>query len=194
MENATKALLMAGGVLIAIIIITLLVRTYGNIGRFQKQQLSAEEARQIEEYNKNYTKYDGQYVYGTEVITVINRATNEKQRSGQEGKIYITFKEGGYTYKIVDYDKNTGRRTQKEITIKPNSTLVLSTEEEQVGKFMGVKDKTASFIDEINNENALEDLKGRAFKCTKIGYDTQTGKVNEIRFEEKQYNDLIKDT
>lgn len=190
MENASKALLMAGGILIAIIILTLLIRTYGNIGAFQKQQLTAEEAKQIEEYNKDYTKYDGQYVYGTEVITVINRATNEKQRSGQEAKIYITFKEGGYTYNIVDYDKNTGRRTSKEIIIKPNTTLVLSTEEEQIGKFMGVKDKTASFIDEINNKEALEDLKGRAFKCTKLEYDTQTGKVNEIRFEEKQFNDM----
>lgn len=185
MENATKALLMAGGILIAIIIITLLVRTYGNIGAFQKQQLTAEEAEQIEEYNKEYTKYDGQYVYGTEVITIINRATNEKQKSGQETKIYIRIVTEEYPYKIIDYDKNTGKRTIKEITVKPNSTLVLSTEEEQKGKFMG------SFIDEENNKEALNDLKRRAFKCTKIGYDTQTGKVNEIRFEERQFGDTI---
>lgn len=187
MENATKALLMAGGILIAIIIITLLIRTYGNIGAFQKQQLTAEEARQIEEYNKEYTKYDGQYVYGTEVITVINRATNEKQKSGQETKIYIKIVTEEYPYKIIDYDRNTGKRTIKEITVKPNSTLLLSTEEEQTGKFMGIKENTVSFIDERNNEEALNDLKRRAFKCTKIGYDTQTGKVNEIRFEEKQF-------
>ena len=34
MENASKALLMAGGGLIAIIIISLLVKMYGNIGAF----------------------------------------------------------------------------------------------------------------------------------------------------------------
>lgn len=73
MENATKALLIAGGVLIAIIILTILVKTYGNIGAFQRQQMSQEEAEQIEEFNKDYTKYDGQYVYGTEVITIINK-------------------------------------------------------------------------------------------------------------------------
>ena len=32
MENASKALLIAGGVLIAIVLITLLIRTYGDIG------------------------------------------------------------------------------------------------------------------------------------------------------------------
>ena len=57
MENATKALLIAGGVLLAIIIISLLVRTYGNISLFQRQQVSAEEAERIESYNKEYTKY-----------------------------------------------------------------------------------------------------------------------------------------
>ena len=36
MENATKALLIAGGVLIAIILISVLVHTYGNIRIFQK--------------------------------------------------------------------------------------------------------------------------------------------------------------
>lgn len=181
MENATKALLMAGGILIAIIMITLLIRTYGNIGAFQKQQLTAEEAKQIEEYNKDYTKYDGQYVYGTEVITVINRATNEKPKSGQETKIYIKFGPE-YTYKIYDY--SNGKRITKTVTVKANTTLKIDTEEDQ-GRYSG-----ETFIDERNNEEALNDLKRRAFKCTKIGYDTQTGKVNEIRFEEKQFNDM----
>ena len=73
MENATKALLISGGVLIAIIILTVLVKTYSKIGMFQKQQLSKEEAEQIEEFNKDYTKYAGQYVHGTEIITIINK-------------------------------------------------------------------------------------------------------------------------
>lgn len=181
MENASKALLMAGGILIAIIILTLLIRTYGNIGAFQKQQLTAEEAKQIEEYNKDYTKYDGQYIYGTEVVTVINRATNEKQKSGQETKIYIKFGPA-YEYKIYNYIH--GKRTMKTIKVKANNTLKIDTGEDE-GRYSG-----ETFIDHKKNKDALEDLKGRAFKCTKIGYDTQTGKVNEIRFEEKQFNDM----
>ena len=82
MENATKALLIAGGVLIAIIIITLLVRTYGNISNFQRQQLTQEEARQIAEFNSEYTQYENQYVYGTDVITVINKVNNYNQKEG----------------------------------------------------------------------------------------------------------------
>lgn len=76
MENASKALLIAGGILIAIILITLLIRSYGNIVGFQKQNLSQEEAAQLEEFNAQYMKYNHQYVYGTEVITVANKIDN----------------------------------------------------------------------------------------------------------------------
>lgn len=180
MENASKALLMAGGVLIAIIIISLLVKTYGNIGKFQKQQLSAEEAEQIEEFNKNYTKYQGQYIYGTEVITVINRVLKEKEKSGEEIKVYITFGEA-YTYNVVTYVN--GKKTTKERTVSKHSILEINNDDD-VGRY-----SDSSFIDERNNKNALDDLKQRAFKCTKVGYDNSTGRVNEIRFEEKQYSD-----
>lgn len=96
MENASKALLIAGGVLIAIIIVSLLVRTYGSIGRFQKQQLSIEETERIEKFNKEYTKYQGQYVYGTEVITVINKSANDSTTSTVD--VFVDNKKVDSTY------------------------------------------------------------------------------------------------
>ena len=73
MENASRALLMAGGILIAILIIAVLARTFSTMSVFQKTQLTEEEARQLQEFNEQYTKYLGQYVYGTEVRTLINK-------------------------------------------------------------------------------------------------------------------------
>lgn len=169
MENATKALLIAGGVLIAIIILTILVRTYGNIGAFQRQQMSQEEAEQIEEFNKDYTKYDGQYVYGTEVITIINKTLDYKEKQGVDIQVNITFVEP-YTYKIKDKEYTT-----KSINLKNESDVY-------------------TFIDftrnntNLNNENDSSDIKNRAFKCTKVGQDSTTGKVNYIEFQEKRYN------
>lgn len=171
MENATKALLIAGSVLISIIIISLLVRTYGNIGAFQRQQVSVEEAQRLEAFNKEYTKYEGQYVYGTEVITVINKALNDAE---YKIAVKIKFNEG-YTYKRFIY-KN-GKRQEETITVKPGRELNITNEEE---------DYTGGFIDSPNGETGS--LKSRAFKCTSIEYDEKTGRVNEIKFEEKMYN------
>lgn len=77
MENASKALLMAGGILIALITIAVLVRTFTNISEFQMSRLSEEEQKQLVAFNEQYIKYLDQYVYGTEVRTLINRYEND---------------------------------------------------------------------------------------------------------------------
>ena len=180
MENASRALLMAGGVLIAIIIISLLVRTYGNIGIFQRQQLSAEEAEKLEAYNKEYTKYLNQYVYGTEVITVINKVRN----SDYDIEVNIEFKDK-YEYTQVAY-KN-GKKQTRKIIVSAGSEMTLTND----GGVYDYIDSESAFFGS-STENAEGDitvsgLKSRAFKCTSIGYDSN-GRVNNIKFEEKMYN------
>lgn len=167
MENATKALLMAGGILIAIIIITLLIKTYGNISAFQKEQISVEEAQRIEEFNKDYTKYENQYVYGTEVITVINRTLNYQEKQGIEIKVEIDFK-APYTY-----IKNNKKYTTKELILKKD------------GEKYDFMDFT---INNTNNTGDSENIKNRAFQCTEVKLDDATGRVTYIHFVEKMYN------
>ena len=77
MENASKALLIAGGILIGLLLIALLIRTFTNISIFQKTQLTEEEQAQLIAFNEQYTKYLNQYVYGTEVRTLINKYEND---------------------------------------------------------------------------------------------------------------------
>lgn len=77
MENASKALLMAGGILIALIIIAVLIRSYTNVSIFQKTKLSEEEQEKLVAFNEQYTKYLGQYVYGIEVRTLMNKCEND---------------------------------------------------------------------------------------------------------------------
>lgn len=172
MENASKALLMAGGVLIAIIIISLLVKMYGSIGAFQKQKFTQEEIAQIEAFNQKYIKYLDQYVYGTEVITIINQSVDDNQKDKSNIEVEIDFTLDDYTY-TKKYWKN-GIYKEETKTIKKGSSLSLKEGE------------TYSFINSDNNENITQ-LKTRAFKCDKIEYDNKTGKVNYIHFDEKAY-------
>lgn len=70
MENATKALLIAGGVLIAIIILSVMVIMFqktGNVTKTYDQTISQEE---ITKFNSNFTKYIGQELTIHEVITI----------------------------------------------------------------------------------------------------------------------------
>ena len=54
MENASKALLIAGGILIALIIISLLVVMFTQIGDYQKSQSSGSKESQLAEFNRDF--------------------------------------------------------------------------------------------------------------------------------------------
>lgn len=123
MENASKALLMAGGVLIGLITIVLLLRSFTSISAFQKARLSEEEQAQLVAFNEQYTKYLNKYVYGTEVRTLLNKYEND-------GMV-----------KVLPYELKETVPT-------------------------GVGQDT------------------KYYKCTNIGYDPSTGRVNTITFAE----------
>lgn len=77
MENATKALTIAASILIAIILITLIVVFFKSTNLLKTTEARSEETRQLKEFNEQYSKYNGKYLYGTEVITIINRAIGD---------------------------------------------------------------------------------------------------------------------
>ena len=72
MENATKALLIAAGFLIAIIILSMLALGYNQISNYYQQQSDNFTLSQIVELNKNFTNYDGKTIRGNEMLSVIN--------------------------------------------------------------------------------------------------------------------------
>lgn len=179
MENASKALLIAGGVLIAVLILSLLVRSFLTINKFQLSQLTAEEQAQLEKFNEQYTKYLGQYVYGTEVITVINKSLDNVAYSITT-KIKFANNGNGYEYSGYIYNKNKKRYEQAKISIKKGDTLTIKNYDEN----------NATVENFINNLSEAGELNNMAFKCTEITYDHSTGRVNGITFEEKQWGDL----
>lgn len=85
MENASKALLMAGGILIAIIIIGLLLLMVNQIGSYQKSQDSNKKDSQLAEFNLDFERYtDDKGIKGTDIISLINKVIdyNKKARTG----------------------------------------------------------------------------------------------------------------
>lgn len=75
MDNASKALIMAGETLIAILIISAFVFLNSVMGNFSRLQNERIEAKKISIQNANFLKYDGNIsVSATEVISLINYA------------------------------------------------------------------------------------------------------------------------
>lgn len=79
MENASKALIIAGGILITLMILALVLyvgRSMGDMADSQDRRLAAQ---QLVEFNKSYEAYNKTRMYGTDVLSVYNKANNEKE-------------------------------------------------------------------------------------------------------------------
>lgn len=107
MENASKALLMAAGVLIGVLILSLAVFLFMDFGATSKGIYSEVESNQLTQYNAQYTVYSGRTditVY--EIVSVINLA----KQNNQDYKDYSNFED---TYKVsvlvgmTDYTEKT---------------------------------------------------------------------------------------
>ena len=79
MENASKALIMAGSILISMIIIALLVAFYNNLRSLEQTKSNSNQEEQITEINKQFTEYQ-RIVYGSEILSLANKVEYYNQR------------------------------------------------------------------------------------------------------------------
>lgn len=101
MENASKAIIMAGGILIGVIILSVLVIVFKPLGGAYEEQGAALTVEQLEEYNRQFNTYD-RSMYGSELLSLANLVFDYDNRllSGEEptgeyyrnNKIIVTVK------------------------------------------------------------------------------------------------------
>ena len=94
MENASKALLMAAGVLVGILILTLAVYLFTTFGATSAELHDLNQQSQIDKFNIQFTQYEGKSdVTIYDVITVANLASDNNKYYGlvnpDENNYYI---------------------------------------------------------------------------------------------------------
>ena len=95
MENASKALLMAAGVLIGILILSLAVFLFANFGAASAEAHKQNEENQIQQFNVQFTAYQGRKdITIHDIVTVANLAKSTNQSFGlteqTDNNYYIT--------------------------------------------------------------------------------------------------------
>lgn len=83
MENASKALIMAAGVLIAMMVISLGVYVFNMFGTFSKEQQEELYEHQLAEFNAQFTKYEtAEDINIHDIISVANYARDYNESNG----------------------------------------------------------------------------------------------------------------
>lgn len=99
MENATRALVMAGGVLISIIIITLLILMFNNLTHYQEAENDIKFAEELAKFNNQYITYNRKNVRGNEILTLANKMISHNETRATfttSGATPTTFEGIGY--------------------------------------------------------------------------------------------------
>ena len=94
MENATKALVMAGAVIISVMIIATLIYASSIWGIIPQQQQESQALEQQIAFNQQYESYYRDSLYGTDLISVLNKAIDNNEKYGVTSgeRMYITIK------------------------------------------------------------------------------------------------------
>lgn len=155
MENASKALIMAGGILIAILVMSLFVYLIVSFGATSDKIHDQNAQTQITEFNAQFTKYQGRTnitIY--DIVSVANLARENNKQNFQH-QITVKFKD---KYSSII-----------ELT-NPEEDLV-SKIQQQVKDAKGTGKDSQDTIVELNK-----------YKVEEITYDNE-GRVNYIYFK-----------
>lgn len=130
MDNASKALLMVGGVLIALLTLSLLVVMFGNINIMADAQEKKRETQELQKWNAEWESYNKRIMYGSDVLTIVNKAADINNQYMEQPEYQIKVKIEGidmnkeleenklsiFECTKITYSENTGR--VNGITIK----------------------------------------------------------------------------
>lgn len=143
MENASKALLMAAGVLIGILILSLAVYLFVSFGATSAEVHKQNEQNQIGQFNAQFTQYIGKddiTIY--DVVTVANLATESnisyeytKRNTRQEGRdnyITVIYKNQRIEYGI---EMTTNEITKRYNELIQNDLSEIKFQNEQLKQY-----------------------------------------------------------
>lgn len=170
MENASKALMIAGGVLIAVLIIGLLVYMFASGGGLAKEKEQQELILQMKAFNEQYEAYNRSLLRGTDVISVMNKAISNNTKYGLSGS------------NEPEYQIQVEFEMKEELVYTQSGTASVNFK-------VGERYNIDSFSSIKNNTEAFTDFKRRIFDCKEVRHHKTTGRVNYMLFIERKMSD-----
>lgn len=200
MDNASKALLMAGWVLIALLVISLAVLAYNQMSQYQRSQSDLVEVEQLADFNEQFTQYIRDDLNGIDLVTLANKVVDFNQKGSGAGeinydqKITLIIKMENYQQKYVGNLFNKTSYTVKDKT-SPFFTIISKYTELETKYTLKTITALSSNIESLKiyykdndktnpNAKSVSDVTGRKVVA---GSDLAT---LENKFKNKDFSDI----
>lgn len=193
MENASKAIIIAGGILIALVIISALALLFGEIGNVYKEEDDALIIKQLEENNRKFMTYNTiKGLYGSELMSLANLAnehntkllndldnnTNDKLYTDNKIEIEVKIYNIIVDSEVKDSLGNTIKRIFKKDTLKGTYN---------VESIRAYNNELMNLVENGNEsaKSALTELRSLPFKCdTSKTTTNEEGRITYMYFEQ----------
>ena len=163
MENASNALMIAGGVLIGILLLSVMVISFNGAADLAKSYDSSAQETSIQAFNNNFEKYKLDEVDIQTIITMTHFAKdyNTKNELTDKDSIYISV--------ICDNTQLEKLTNEKLIEYMEENTFYIQSVDKD-GKKIYEKDEDGNIIN-------------KKYECNSIEYNENTGMVKKITFK-----------
>lgn len=172
MENASKAILIAGGILVSLIVASIFVYSFMQISNFVDDTSENPYQQQLADFNSGFEAYDKKLMYGIDLISVLNQAIDNNRRyrvefydSPDEEDNLDYYVNVVFTYNTRNIEGDTSDNfvtyTLKDNYTRNDATNIIKN------KFL---------IPISKNDSSIHGFKVAAFKCNKVLYN----KNNEV--------------
>lgn len=207
MENAAKALQIAAGILISLLVISALVYGYTQLSNLKQIEEDNEGIEKAAEFNMAYEVYNRSGVYGSELLSLANKIEDYNIKQAQEQgyqevtlSVTLTPPINAQVYTSTTYDANSLTecynklsskiRTANE-TVKGKSIAYWSGSSSELRRTFN--DTTSPTLEQITEKirqyNALvserDDISRLTFKCTNVEYDDNNARIISMKFQEE---------
>ncbi len=120
MENASKALIMAGGMLLAILTVSLLAYAWNLFSEYQASHYNLATIEDTAKFNQEFTAYDRDGVKGYEIISLVNKITDYNTRKSVESAT------SSEKYTSIDITVNFLNGNNKNLTKDGNNNKLIT--------------------------------------------------------------------
>ena len=201
MENVSKALMMAGGLLISIMVISLIVILWGRLSSYFTENSKTTTVEQDAEFNAQFENYNKKSIRGNELISVMNKII-DYNRTASDIKNYdriiidINLKNKDFRYKrtvqsIFPEDfSNKGNDNYNNIKIISNLSTSLTTDTGITGiddtKLQRLSAEIANIVDDDNADDKYKETRAKKLKNI-FGRKIEDSEIPKIKEATKKY-------
>lgn len=182
MENASKALLIAGSILVGMIVISIFYFSFGQAGHLVGEVDENSLQEEVKAFNDGFEAYNKKLMYGIDVVSVLNKAIDNNRKYEDYPVYTVNVK---FTYDMLTGEKSTDPK-KVETDYK---TYSLNDKDQEIWIKSNILSKITDKYD-----NFIHNFKVAAFRCTSVSYVTKKdtndtlaiGRIKEITFEQRK--------